>query len=407
MRHYHSTLNDRAQKILDYLLRDCIIPNLKCEMSPDTDSLMQNKPAPDLTWIGLSSIPGIGRVTFRKLVALFGSPEKALSASVDDLRKIGGLSDKIVAAIGSFPWQEHAAREITKAAEANVAIITADSPAYPASLRNTPDAPVYLYVKGTLQSSDANSIAIVGTRKPTHYGMTVTRRLAGDLSSAGFTIVSGMARGIDTQAHRGALASRGRTIAVLGCGINVVYPPENKGLMEEIGKSGAVVSENPFGTQPESGYFPSRNRIISGLSRGTVIIEAAEDSGSLITANYTLEQGRKLYAVPGNIGSLTSKGTNSLIKQGAILVEGVEDILRNLGVQKQDEAPAMQARPLPVLTEDESTVLCCITNEPKHIDIIMNESRANAGKLGGVLINLELKGLAKQLPGKYFVREEP
>lgn len=377
-------------------------------MSPHTDIFMQKKSDPALTWIGLSSIPGVGRITFRKLVGLFGSPERALSASYDDLRKIGMLSDKVAAAIGSFPWQDHAKREIATAAEANVAIVTADNAAYPESLRNTPDPPPYLYVKGSLRAEDKNAIAIVGTRKPTHYGTTVTRRIASELSSAGFTIVSGMARGIDTQAHRGALAAKGRTIAVLGCGIDVVYPPENKGLMEEISHSGrgAVVTENPFGTQPEAGYFPSRNRIISGLSRGTVIIEAAEDSGSLITAKYTLEQGRKLFAVPGNIGSLTSKGTNSLIKQGAVLVEGVEDILRNLGMKKMDKGPSMLARPLPALTQEESSVLGCITNEPKHIDSIMNESRANAGKLSGVLINLELKGLARQLPGKYFVREE-
>jgi DNA processing protein len=377
-------------------------------MSTHTDSLIQDNSDRALTWIGLSSIPGVGRITFRKLVDLFGSPERALFASHEDLRKLGMLSDKVAAAIGSFPWQEHAKQEIAKAAEANVAIVTADSPAYPESLRHAPDSPPYLYVKGELQARDRNSIAIVGTRKPTHYGMTVTRRIASELSSAGFTIVSGMARGIDTQAHRGSLAAKGRTIAVLGCGIDVVYPPENKGLMEEISQAGrgAVVTENPFGTQPESGYFPARNRIISGLSRGTVIIEAAEDSGSLITAKYTLEQGRKLYAVPGNIGSLTSKGTNSLIKQGAILVEGVEDILRNLGMDKQDKGSAISARPLPALTREETTVLCCITNEPKHIDIIMKESGANAGKLSGVLINLELKGLTKQLPGKYFVRED-
>ncbi len=179
-------------------------------MSPHTDSLMQTNSDPAFAWIGLSSIPGVGRITFRKLVDLFGSPERALSASHEDLRKIGMLSDKVAAAIGSFPWQEHAKREIAKAAEANVAIITADSPAYPESLRNTPDPPLYLYVKGTLNTKDGNAIAIVGTRKPTHYGMTVTHRIASELSSAGFTIVSGMARGIDTQAHRGALAAQGQ-----------------------------------------------------------------------------------------------------------------------------------------------------------------------------------------------------
>jgi DNA processing protein len=363
---------------------------------------------PALYWIGLSSVPGVGRVTFRKLAGLFGSPERALSASPDELRKIGGLSDKVAAAIGSFPWREQAERELAKASEANVTIVIADSPAYPDNLRNTPDPPPYLYVKGSLRSEDKNALALVGTRKPTHYGTAVTRRIASELSSAGFTIVSGMARGIDTQAHKGALAAQGRTIAVLGCGIDVAYPPENRGLMEEISCSGrgAVVTENPFGTQPEAGYFPSRNRIISGLSQGTVIIEAAEDSGSLITAKYALEQGRKLYAVPGNIGSLTSKGTNSLIKQGAILVGSVEDILRDLGMHGQAKRQAMPPQALPALTPDEKTVLCCITNEPKHIDSIMHESRASAGALSGVLINLELKGLAKQLPGKYFVREE-
>jgi DNA processing protein len=367
---------------------------------------MQTNSDPALAWIGLSSIPGVGRITFRKLVDLFGSPERALSASHEDLRKIGMLSDKVAAAIGSFPWQDHAKQELAKAAEANVTIVIADSLAYPESLRNISDRPPYLYVKGALRVEDKNSIAIVGTRKPTYYGMTVTSGIASGLSSAGFTIVSGMARGIDTQAHRGALAAQGRTIAVLACGIDVAYPPENKGLMEEISRSGAVVTENPFGTQPESGYFPSRNRIISGLSRGTVIIEAAEDSGSLITAKYALEQGRKLYAVPGNIGSLTSKGTNSLIKRGATLVEGVDDILRDLGMQKRGKEQALPARPLPALTQEENIVFRCLTHEPKHIDIIMNESCSLAGKLSGVLINLELKGLAKQLPGKYFMREE-
>lgn len=377
-------------------------------MKQRTDSLMQILSDPAFTWIGLSSIPGVGRITFRKLVDRFGSPERALSASREELGKTGILSDKVATAIATFPWQEFAKNELEQAAAANVEIVTAGSSAYPERLRNMPDPPPYLYVKGTLRAGDCNAIAIVGTRKPTHYGIQVTRRIAADLSSAGYTIVSGMARGIDTEAHRGALAAGGRTIAVLGCGINVVYPPENKGLMEEIDRQehGAVVTENPFGTQPESGYFPARNRIISGLSLGTVIIEAAEDSGSLITAKYALEQGRKLYAVPGNIGSLTSKGTNSLIKQGAILIEGVEDILQNLRVQKQDTGPAVPPHPLPVLTPDEATVLCCITNEPKHIDVIMNESLAHPGKLSGVLINLELKGLAKQLPGKYFVREE-
>jgi DNA processing protein len=367
---------------------------------------MQNTTDPVLFWVGLSSIPGVGRITFRKLVNHFGSPERALSAPLEELKNVDGLSDKLITGITTFSWREQAEQELAKAEDSGVAIITTDDPAYPGNLRTTPDPPLYLYVKGTLRPEDANAVAIVGTRNPTHYGRTVTRRTAYELAATGFTIVSGLARGIDTQAHRGALAAKGRTIAVLGCGIDVAYPPENKALMEEIAGSGSVVTENPFGTKPEAGYFPARNRIISGLSRGTVIIEAAEDSGSLITAKDTIEQGRRLFAVPGNIGSATSVGPNSLIKQGATLVESAADILKGLGIPATGKRPAVRSRPLPSLTQEEEKVFLCITNEPKHIDSIMKECETTAGKLGGALINLELKGLAKQLPGKYFIRQD-
>lgn len=356
-------------------------------------------------WIGLSSIPGIGRVTFRKLVNHFGSPERVLAASPDALRTIGGLSEKLITEIGTFPWRAFAEQEVAKAEKADVAIIIASDPSFPASLKDTPDPPLYLYVKGVLKPEDKNAVAIVGTRKPTHYGKTITHRFAYEIATPGYTIVSGMARGIDTQAHKGALSAKGRTIAVLGCGIDVVYPPENQELMEHISGSGALVTENPFGTKPEAGYFPARNRIISGLSLGTVIIEAAEDSGSLITAKYTLDQGRKLYAVPGNIGSMTSKGTNSLIKEGAKLVESAADVLGDLGSRGTYSQTEITSPPLPLLTGEEETVFRIITDEPKHIDVLMNEAHASAGKLSGLLISLELKGLAKQLPGKYYVRE--
>jgi DNA processing protein len=215
-----------------------------------------------------------------------------------------------------------------------------------------------------------------------------------------------MARGIDTQAHKGALAAKGRSIAVLGCGIDTAYPPENKGLMEEIARSGAVLTENPFGTKPESGYFPARNRIISGLSAGTVIIEAAEDSGSLITADYTLKQERKLFAVPGNISSPSSRGTNSLIKQGARLVESAQDVLQGLDLYKGRNIGPVVIRPLPLLTDEERSLFETVTVEPKHIDAIMAENGSAPGKLSGTLITLEPKGLVKQLPGKYFVRDD-
>jgi DNA processing protein len=356
-----------------------------------------------LFWIALNSVTGVGRITFRKLVRQFGSPEQALQASDEDLRT-SGLSDKTIAEIRSCSWQEPAALELKKARTADVDIIPDDDPRYPAALRKTPDPPLYLYVKGRLEP-DEEAVAIVGTRGPSHYGMTVTHRIAGDLAEAGLTVVSGLARGIDTQAHKGALTGRGRTIAVLACGIDQVYPPENKGLAAQIVRNGAIVTENPFGTKPESGYFPARNRIISGLSRGTVIIEAAEDSGSLITAKYTIEQNRKLYALPGNVGSPTSKGPNSLIKQGAMLIESAADVLQDLGIRTRAKSPD-RAAALPELSPEEETIFSCLGPEPKHIDEIMSESRTEAGRLSAVLMGLELKGVARQLPGKYFVREE-
>jgi DNA processing protein len=365
---------------------------------------MQQDREHTLSWIGLSSISGVGRVTFRKLVRHFGSAASVLTASADELREIGGLSEKVAMEIRSFPWRERAEVELDKAVAAAVSIITADEPEFPLSLKSTPDPPLFLYVRGSLLPKDGNAVAMVGTRTPTHYGLTVTHRMAYELASQAVTVVSGMARGIDTQAHKGALAAKGRTIAVLGCGIDTAYPPENKGLMEEIVRSGAVLTENPFGTQPESGYFPARNRIISGLSAGTVIIEAAEDSGSLITADYTLKQERKLFAVPGNINSPVSRGANNLIKQGAVLVETAEDVLRGLGIYKgRNNGPAVE-RPLPTLTDEERSVFDTVTGEPKHIDAIMTASGKAPGRLSGILTTLELKGLVKQLPGKYFVR---
>lgn len=357
-----------------------------------------------LAWIGLLSVPGVGRTTFRRLISAFGSADAVLTASADDLRVTGGVSEKVAAAIASRSWESFAEAELEQARTAGVTIITTNSSEYPAALRRTPDPPVVLYLRGSFTDSDDRALAIVGTRTPTHYGLTLTHRMAYELGAAGFTVVSGMARGIDTQAHKGALAAQGRTIAVLGCGIDVAYPPENRDLMERIAASGAVISENPLGTPPESGYFPARNRIISGLSRGTVIVEAAEDSGSLITANYAVKQDRLLFAVPGNVGSPTSRGPNSLIKQGAVLVETTGDILSRLGASSAPAAPQEPKRETPQLSDEERRIYDALGAEPRHIDQLMTFCSASPGKLGGLLTTLELKGLAKQLPGKYFIR---
>lgn len=355
-----------------------------------------------LAWIGLISVPGVGRVTFRRLVGAFGSPAAVLAASAGDLRGRGGVSERIATAIASHAWRSAAEREWELARKHDAAIVTAADPGYPPALAATPDPPVFLYIRGSLPAGE-RALAIVGTRNPTHYGRTVASTLAADIAAAGVTVVSGMARGIDTEAHLGALAAKGRTIAVLGSGIDVPYPPENRELMERIAAHGAVVTENPFGTQPESGYFPARNRIISGLSQGTVIIEASEDSGSLITADYSLKQGRLLFAVPGNVGSPVSRGPNSLIKQGAVLVESAEDVLGRLGARAGRPEPAND-RDLPRLTGDEQRIFAVLGAEPKHIDNVAAETGGMAGRTGGVLTTLELKGLVKQLPGKYFVR---
>ncbi len=359
-----------------------------------------------LSWIGLISVPGVGRATFRKLVAAFGSPRAALAAPASDLREIGGISERLATTIKAHAWREPAERELMRARAALVTIVTLDDRRYPAALASTPDPPVFLYVRGNVASCDKQAVAIVGTRTPTHLGVSVTFRMAYDLAEAGFTVVSGLARGIDTQAHKGALAARGGTIAVLGCGIDVVYPPENRELLERIAESGAVISENPFGTQPESGYFPARNRIISGLSRGTVIVEAAEDSGSLITADYTVKQGRMLFAVPGSVASPTSRGTNSLIKRGAVLVESSDDVLGKLDDAGLRQSPRRKAEKLyPPMTATEQAVFDALGPDPVHIDRLMTLCNTKPGPLSGLLTTMELKGLVKQLPGKYFVRD--
>jgi DNA processing protein len=287
---------------------------------------------------------------------------------------------------------------------AGVAIVTSFDDAYPAALKSIPDSPLFLYILGSLPPDALDAVAIVGTRTPTHYGLTLAHRMAYELAATGCTVVSGMARGIDTQAHKGALAARGRTVAVLGCGIDRAYPPENRDLMRQIAETGAVVTENPFGTRPEGGYFPARNRIISGLASGTVIVEAAADSGSLITADYTVKQGRKLFAVPGNVGSPTSRGTNNLIKQGAVLIETAADVLARLG-SRSIAASSGSERSLPPLTRDETAVLGSLSREPMHIDAILAACAGAPGTLSGILTALELKGLVRQLPGKFFVRE--
>jgi len=278
------------------------------------------------------------------------------------------------------------------------------------SLKNIYDPPVALYVKGEILPEDDIAIAIVGSRKASFYGMQTAERLGYELASRGVTIVSGMARGIDSSAHRGALKANKRTIAVLGSGLANIYPEEHIILAEEISSKGAVISEFAMETIPDRGNFPKRNRIISGLSKGVVVVEAAQKSGALITADCALEQGKEVFAVPGKVDSLTSKGTNGLIKQGAKLAETVEDVLEELNL-KNHPHPGSGLRPDPgwgwygtKLDKTESIVYNLLSSDPQHIDEVSDVTGLGISEISKTLLNLELRKLVKQLPGKNYVK---
>ncbi len=280
-------------------------------------------------WIALKAVEGVGCVGFRTLLTAFGSPEAVFRASASTLQVLPGIGPKTADEICSFTDWRKAEQEVAQAGTLGVTIITCQDPLYPKNLLNIYDYPPFLYMKGSLCPEEIG-VAIVGSRLASTYGRYVTEKLSRELALKGITIVSGLARGIDSAAHRGALAGKGRTIAVLGSGLDIVYPPENEALAADIAAQGALVTEYPFGTPPNAPNFPARNRLISGISLGVVVVEAGEKSGSLITARIASEQGRSVFAVPGAIESAGSRGTNRLIKQGAKLIENVEDILEEI-----------------------------------------------------------------------------
>jgi len=279
---------------------------------------------------------------------------------------------------------------------------------YPELLRAIYDPPAVLYCDGSVEPGDRQAVAIVGSRQATPYGLRITETLAGELSALGFTILSGFARGIDAAAHRAALAAGGRTIAVLGCGLDVDYPPGHASLHAEIAGSGAVLTEFAPGTPPRATNFPRRNRIISGLALGVVVVEAADDSGSLITARLALEQGREVFAVPGPIDVPTSRGPHGLLKQGATLVETVDDIVEELLPQLDRPLQTLKTEPIAALPEhvelspSERTVLEVMSREPLHLDDLTERSRLTTPAVAAILLGLELKALVKQLPGQRY-----
>lgn len=330
-----------------------------------------------------------------------GSPENVFRAGISDLAEVKGLTKEKARNIRDFDSWGTVDRHLGIIEKKSVRVVRSKDEQYPVQLREMPDAPIVLYMKGTCLPEDRFSIAVVGSRKHSPYGEAVSQRLGSELSLMGFTIISGMARGVDTLAHKSALAAGGRTIAVLGSGIDVCYPPENKGLMERIAASGCVVTEFPPGTGPSRENFPRRNRMISGLSLGVLVIEATADSGSLITAEYALEQNKEVFAVPGNITSLNSEGTNRLIRQGARMVVRSDDIIEELAPQlKGFLRETVKARA--DMSEEESRVCSVLSREPRHIDSISRESGIAVNALLNLLLSLELKGVVRQSQGKRF-----
>lgn len=366
---------------------------------------------PDLRyWLALNLLPDIGPVLARRLVSAFGEPENIFNTPLGELRKVDNIGEERARSITGFKDWDAVNKEIENVNAKNITLVAFTDRSYPESLRHIHDAPTLLYVKGEIKENDKYAVAMVGSRSSSEYGMRVSEKISYGLASSGLTVVSGMARGIDSASHRGALKAKGRTIAVLGSGIDVIYPPENRGLMEKISSSGAVISEFPLGTTPDRNNFPRRNRIISAMSLGVIVVEAAVDSGSLITVGYALEQGKEVFAVPGNITSAGSKGTNDLIKKGAKLIENARDVIDELrpqikGVISQDKFNSQTKRPMPEMTDSEKILYGCLDSEPKHIDYIIRKSDRSSGEALSILLSLELKGIVKQIEGKRFVIE--
>lgn len=398
-------------------------------------------------WLALQRVEKIGIIGFRRLLECFGSPERVFSAPLEALKAFSFIGAKTARQIKSFQEWGQVDSELEKARSLGVRILPFTDPSYPRRLREIHDFPPLLYVRGELRA-DETCVAVVGSRAAGVYGHYTAERISRELALRGVTVVSGLARGIDTAAHRGALAGKGRTIAVLGCGLDVTYPPENGALLQEIARRGAAITEYAFGTPPNAPHFPARNRIISGLSLGVTVVEATEKSGSLITARLALEQGRDVFAVPGSIDAAGSRGTNRLIKEGAKLIESVEDILEEILPQLERRPPAETGweapsspkipatpdppattgrepvpsvagpedgdghRPPPEpdgerpLSEPEKAILGLLSDVPIPADEIIRLSGKSANDVLGTLLGLELKGAIRQLPGKKFMRKE-
>jgi len=354
--------------------------------------------------------PGVGPLTSRALLDHFETPGRVLDAPAAQLREVQGIGPKLADRIAHARADNDPDRELEECRRRGVRVIVRGEPGYPPTLDEIPDPPALLYIKGAFEPRDQIAIALVGSRRCTPYGIRTAERLATALARTGFTIVSGLARGIDAAAHRGALKAGGRTIAVLGNGLSGIYPAEHEDLAAEIADGrGAIVSEMPMTQGPLAGLFPQRNRVISGLCLGVVVVEAAPRSGSLSTAHHAMEQNREVFAVPGPVDSLASRGCHRLIRDGARLVETVDDVLEELGplvreVRPSPDQPAVRHPAELGLTDQERSLLGCLDDAPRAVDDLIAQTRLTASQVMATLSVLELKRMVKRLPGHQFVR---
>ncbi len=352
-------------------------------------------------WVGFNIVPQIGPARLRALLDHFGSLEAAWHADAAELRA-AGLDKRSLANLLAARRAVDLDRELERIERTGVTVLTWDDDAYPRRLREISAPPPVLYLRGSLLPDDEWAVAVVGTRHPSAYGLEMTRQLAGDLARSHITVVSGLARGIDSEAHHAALAAGGRTFAVLGSGLDRVYPPENVDLARQIVASGAVLTEYPFGTKPEAGNFPARNRVISGLALGTLVVEAGETSGALITARFALEQGRETFAVPGSALSRRSAGTNQLLQRGeAKLVVQVQDILEELNLTMLPQQA--EVRQMVPENDVEADLLRHLSGEPTHVDDLCRSTKLPVAQVSSALALMELKGMVHRAGAMSYI----
>jgi DNA processing protein len=357
----------------------------------------------DTALLALCSLPLLGPMTVRRLLRHFGSAEAVFGADTGELARVPGMGGKRAAGIREFGGFEELERNLALLRREGVRVCLEGEEGYPEGLLALgEDAPLVLYLRGEIVREDQFAVAMVGSRRPTRYGLATAETMAAELAGMGLTVVSGLARGVDAAAHKGALKAGGRTLGVLGSGIDVLYPAENRGLMLRMTETGAVMSEFPPGRPPLQQNFPRRNRLISGLSLGVVVIEAAARSGSLITARHALEQGKEVFAVPGNISSAVSEGTNALIRDGARVALGAQDVIQELAPQLRGYIKSARRGDEVPLSDEEKALCEAMSREPRHIDDISRECGMGVSTALALLLQLELKGVVGQTEGKRF-----